>query len=351
MAWRLKFGIVASACFPFLGVHAVRTADNMDMDMVVDPSTADGGSDLAMQLKAVYHPQHHRAGGTSNPILFFAMGPTGSGKSLQEMELLRLFNSRNNHLVENPPKMMLVDELVEGDATYRANMLAYLREKLGKTPTEADIDAWITAAETDVYNFFDKEYFGCRTEWGCGRAGGCGALFNENVRKAYAEHHNVIYESTGKEYPDRKIKSADALSGLNYTVVVGINTLEFCDLLHRLARRTSFSISQFMNDPTNAKIAAPRPINLNDLAKRVEKILKATSSMIDCIGEPITEACPAKIDELFVFDNEHMGFLPSVGLKTPQVRTEETERSLTELKAEAKAMLQFMKPHDCTPRV
>jgi len=290
------------------------------------------------------------AGGNQSckPLLMFALGPTGSGKSGQEKQLERLFSMRTNQLTVNPPQMLLIDDLVEKDAGYRKNILEYLTQQLGSAPTKAAVDQWLASADQAVYDTFAKNYFGCRRDWGCNRngTGGCSALFDEIVEHSLTAGKNVIWEQTGKKYPTDDIAQAVA-TGQNYTIVVGLNALDFCDLKQRNAKRATSSIMKFMNEPENLDHPAPRLPDLRELNKMVDNIIGSLTKIIDCVGKPQSEICTGKIDELYVFDNEHFGFLPSLKIIPPTITDPSALSAFEELKKQAIKMIGFMKSRNC----
>jgi len=129
---------------------------------------------------------------------------------------------------------------------------------------------------------------------------------------------------------------------------VGINVLDFCELQKRNSGRAARAIVKFMKDPDNLDVPAPRLPDLTKLGEATEKIIDSNLKVIDCVGEPVSEDCPGKIDDVFVFNNEHKGMLPSIRLSPLTISNPEAQKAFREEKEEAKNMLMFMKPRPCS---
>jgi len=169
------------------------------------------------------------------------------------------------------------------------------------------------------------------------------SIFNSKVHAAIKNKENLIYESTGKS---DKFTSGERN---DFHVVAGINSLDFCDLSNRNAKRATKSIMSFMKNPDDMSIAAPRLPDLRKLDDAVRAILHHVMTIIDCVGEPVSEDCPAKFDEVYVFNNEHWGFLPSLKLIPPTISDASAQEAFKALKKQAKTMVEFMTPRACGP--
>jgi hypothetical protein len=297
------------------------------------------------------------------PLFIMALGPTGSGKSGLEDELIAKEKTagrlQTGHASE--PHMFLIDEYVEKAIEYKDAIHPYLLSQFKDTPavqaylTGGDgssdeivkaaknaINHWASSANDEVFATFSTAYFGARGDGkkkgnGCGlgaNGGGCKKKFGDDLQTAVTASQDIIYESTGQKVTD-KMAMLKKMGGTNYKIIGAMNVVHLdCQteaagsvpgcygLIQRNSGRAADAILPFLlhKDTKNA----PRLPNLDTLKATVLTILDTAVESIDCVGNG-AQACTEQYDEFHVYDNNVPFGQPPL-LKATITKTDQTKK-------------------------
>lgn len=173
------------------------------------------------------------------------------------------------------PKSLLIDDLIENDASYKRVVFDFLTAK--KATTRAAIQAYAETPTQEDYDFWEKSYLDARKKSGCG-GHGCSPVFRAKFKQIMNDGDNCIFESTAAGGFPTFVFSKPVMDK-PYRFHAAINVLRFCELKRRNLRRFVDSAVAFMADPGNN--TAPRLPDLDGLNAQIDSITHNVLAWMD----------------------------------------------------------------------
>jgi hypothetical protein len=276
------------------------------------------------------------------PTLIISSGPTGSGKTGQQLEV-----KKANQI--SSWKKVLIDDYVENADAYKVPMFKFLvtnliyplglsdavRNKLedaiskGKyvaIPAEYLTEQALPAASLNHFAMdlspeaakaVEDAYFAAR-KVGCANGWGCGNESDTDFFAACASGTPVVNEVTGKDYPSwfiSECKKRFPGTAENFEVLVAGNLVQYCStggsvgLEARNSGRAADGIKNFLGNPV--EWGAPRFPDLHNLPTTVGQYVDKMIEILACLKggtfhqpEEWQKPCAGKIDKVILYQND-----------------------------------------------
>lgn len=304
------------------------------------------------------------ASDAGDPVMLTAVGPTGTGKSSAEADILK-----KEDIDENDAKFLLPDDYVEKEDSFTKPILKFLIEKLGLCPRP--ISSGPFAALTN-------NLFGCRApssreevgraiaeiaascrdtpKTGCRKFGeatgiyfgarnngckgvlakddrGCMGVLVRDLKTYCIAQKNFVFEVTGARlaamvdninwafnpasaataFPEVTEEDVKATPGMDvpeppkkWKIIMASLGVDFPKILERTQERMTKTTFEFLQDPDSQP--APRFPSPDYLKHEIKSIYSNLKDVLGCVGST-EEACKApkefmNVDEYWIFDND-----------------------------------------------
>ena len=217
------------------------------------------------------------------PRLLVTAGPTGAGKS-------SLMHVAGKELELVDPLAFLIDDYVENDDVYKQDVREILRNR-------ADLERSLSEPSEEILQSFKKAYSKARDE-GCNRGGGCNSQLDADVMEAFEVGRDIIFETTGRNYPGWLIQLADEHG---YESNIAYTLASVCKLI---ARNKSRAVKQTLEFLAGNTKSAPRLPDVSQHAykKSLDEIEKALFYVLrNCVGGG--GDCKFPVSRLLIYDS------------------------------------------------